>query len=186
MRESAAYMLDTSLAVRYASALYTVAKKQDSVGIVLEEMESFIAMLKQDGQLKQFFLHPAIAQAEKKQLLRELLGNRVSRLGLTFLSILVDAKRMQYIELIHETMTGLFNREQNKVKARVASVLPLDPTMQQKIKERVARYLQKEVDLEFTADPDLLGGIKLSIEDKVIDGTVLHNLKKMENKIELG
>jgi F-type H+-transporting ATPase subunit delta len=179
-------MLDTTLAARYANALYGAAKKQNNIAVVLEEIDSFINVMKQDEQLNQFFMHPAISPAEKKQLLSELLGNRMSKLCLTFLSILLDAKRMNYLGLVHETMVELFNHEQNKVKACIASVLPLDLKMQEKIQERVARYLHKEVELEFTADPDLLGGIKLTIEDKVIDGTVLHNLKKMENKIELG
>ena len=178
-------MLDRLLAVRYATALYGAAKKQGSVTTILEEVESFIYVLSQDPQLKRFFLHPAIAPVEKKNMLKDLVGNRVSALGLSFLSILLDAKRMHYLDLIHDTLVDLHNHELNKVKARVASVFPLDPALQKKIAERLARYLQKEVELEFAADPGLLGGIKLVIEDKVIDGSVLRQLKNMEQTIAL-
>ncbi|HEX7509967.1 MAG TPA: ATP synthase F1 subunit delta [Chitinivibrionales bacterium] len=179
-------MLDTTLAVRYASALYNVAQKHDSVVMVMEEMESFMLVLGQDARLKRFFLHPAIAPAEKKLLLADLVGNRLSKLSVTFLSILLDAKRMHYLDLIRDTLVTLHNRHSNKVQACVASVLPIDAALQQKIKERVARYLDKEVDLRFATDPGLLGGLKLTIEDRVIDATVLYNLKKLENKIALG
>jgi len=179
-------MLDTSLAVRYASALYNVAKKHDSVVTVMEEVESFMAVLRGDVHLERFFLHPAIPTAEKKQMLDDLVGNRLSKLCLTFMSILLDAKRMHYLYLIHETLVKLHNRQCNKVKACVASVLPIDAGLQNKIKDRVARYLEKEVEVEFVTDPGLLGGVKLTIADKVIDASVLYNLKKLETKIALG
>ena len=102
------------------------------------------------------------------------------------MSILVDEKRMNYIEMIRDTLLTQFNHEQNRVKASVASVLPISPDLQKKIRERIAAYLNKDVEIEFTSDSNLLGGVKLFIEDKVIDGSVLHNLKKLENKIALG
>jgi F-type H+-transporting ATPase subunit delta len=179
-------MLDTSLAVRYANALFSAAQEQNCVAPVLDEMESFLAMLSQDARLKKFFLHPAIAPAEKKLLLDDLVGNRLTQLGRKFLSTLLDAKRINYLELIHETTVNLNNKAQNRVRACVASVLPLDAGIKKKVQEHVERFLQKQVELDFAIDPALLGGIKLMVEDKVVDGTVLHNLKKMEQKIAVG
>jgi F-type H+-transporting ATPase subunit delta len=166
-------MLDKSLADRYARALYSVAKKQGTIVSMIEEVESFITVLEVDTQLRKFFLHPAISPSEKKQMLRELVENRISPLCLTFLSILFDAKRTNYVGLICSTVTEL-------------SVFPIDPALRQKIKERVAVYLQKEVDLEFLIDPEILGGVKLKIQDNVIDASALYKLKKIEEKISLG
>jgi ATP synthase, F1 delta subunit len=179
-------MLDKSLADRYARALYNVAKKQGAIVSVIEEVESFIKVLEVDTQLRKFFLHPAISPSEKKQMLKELVENRISPLSLTFLSILFDAKRTNYIGLICKTVAEIFDREQNRTKAQLYSVFPIDPALRQKIKERVAQYLQKEVDLEFLIDPDILGGVKLKIQDNVIDATALYKLKKIEEKISLG
>jgi ATP synthase F1 delta subunit len=179
-------MLDTSLAVRYATALYGAAKKQDSVLTVLEEIESFAGVLSRDLMLKRFFLHPAISSVEKKALLDELVGNRLSKLCVSFISILIDAQRMDYLELIKDNLVTIDNHEKNKVKAVVASVFPLPPELQRRVKESISVYLKKDVDVEFSSNPDLLGGIKIAIEDRVIDGSVLNNLKKLENKIALG
>jgi len=179
-------MLDTSLAVRYANALYSAALEKKCVPAVLDEMESFLTVLSEDAQLKKFFFHPAIAPSEKKGLLDDLVGNRLTPLGRSFLSTLLDAKRINYLALIHETFVKLNNTTHNKVRACISSVLPIDPAVRKKVKERIEHYLQKEVDLDFEIDPGLLGGIKLVVEDKVVDGSVLHNLKKMEQKIAVG
>jgi F-type H+-transporting ATPase subunit delta len=179
-------MLDTSLAVRYANALFTEAQEQNCVTAVLDEMESFLAMLSEDVRLKKLFFHPAIPPSEKKLLLDDLVGNRLTPLSRKFLSTLVEAKRVNYIETIYEMVVNLNNKAQNRVKACISSVLPLDPGVRKKVKERVEHYLGKEVDLDFAIDPALLGGIKLVVEDRVVDGTILYNLKKMEQKIAVG
>ncbi|MGB7569887.1 MAG: ATP synthase F1 subunit delta [Chitinivibrionales bacterium] len=179
-------MLDKSLAYRYARALYGVAKKQGTIVAVIEEVESFIKVLEVDSQLGKFFLHPAISPSEKKQMLKELVENRISPLSLTFLSILFDAKRTNYVGLICGTVAELYDKDRNRTRAQFFSVFPIDPALRQKIEERVAVYLQKEVDLEFLIDPDILGGVKLKISDNVIDATALYKLKKIEEKISLG
>jgi F-type H+-transporting ATPase subunit delta len=179
-------MLDTSLAVRYANALFGAAQEKNCVDAVLDEMESFLAVLTKDAQLKKFFFHPAIAPSDKKGLLDDLVGGRLTPLTRSFLSTLLDAKRISYLALIHETFVKLYNQAQNKVTARVSSVLPLDSAVQKKVKDRIEHFLQKKVDVNFDTDPGLLGGIKLVVEDKVVDGSVLHNLKKMEQKIAVG
>ena len=179
-------MLDKSLADRYARALYSVAKKQGTIVSVIEEVESFIKVMEVDTQLRKFFLHPAISPSEKKQMLRELVENRVSPLCLTFLSILFDAKRTNYVGLICSTVIELYDKDQNRTRAQLFSVFPIDPALRQKIKDRVAVYLQKEVDLDFLIDPEILGGVKLKIQDNVIDASALYKLKKIEEKISLG
>ena len=62
-------MLDKSLAVRYAAALYGAAKGQGSVETVLEEIDGFISVMSQDTRLRSFFLHPAISPSQKKDCL---------------------------------------------------------------------------------------------------------------------
>jgi F-type H+-transporting ATPase subunit delta len=179
-------MLDTSLAVRYANALFSAAREQNCVTAVLDEVGSFVDVLSKDVQLQKFFFHPAIAPSEKKSLLDDLVENRLTPLCRSFLSTLLDAKRINYLSLIYEMFVKLNNQAQNRVKACVSSVLPIDPKLQKKVKESVERYLKKEIDLEFAVDPGLLGGVKLVVEDKVVDGSILHNLKKLEQKIAVG
>ena len=179
-------MLDNSLAARYANALFIAAQEKKCIPAVLDEIGSFLSVLSKDAQLQKFFFHPAIAPAEKKSLLDDLVENRLTPLCRSFLSTLLDAKRISYLGLIYETFVKLNNQAQNRVKACVSSVLPLDTRLQKKVKERIEHYLQKEVDLEFATDPDLLGGVKLVVEDKVVDGSILYNLKKLEQKIAVG
>lgn len=179
-------MLDASLATRYANALFSTAQEQGTTTAVLEELAGLIGVVAGDLRLQKFFYHPAISPAQKKNMLDDIPGLQLTPLSRRFLSVLFDAKRIHYLGLIHETVTELFNRYNNRVRAGVTSAFPLDGALQRSVRERVEAYLGKKVDMEFTVDASLLGGIKLTVDDKVIDGSVIHNLKKLETKIALG
>lgn len=179
-------MLDTSLSARYARALYSAAAKQGAVSTVIGELGGFVKLLSGERLLKTFLFHPAISPAEKKGLLAESIGKGFSALTANFLSILLDSKRIGYLESIFLALVEKDNRNRNIVKVRVASAFPIERALLDRIGSRLASLLQKDIDLVDETDPALLGGLKVTIEDQVIDGTLRYRLKQMQEKIALG
>jgi F-type H+-transporting ATPase subunit b len=65
--------------------------------------------------------------------------------------------------------------------AEVYSALPLSESEQAVIRKEVGRKAGGDVAVSFRVDPELLGGVKIRIGDRVIDGTVagqIGNLRK--------
>lgn len=65
--------------------------------------------------------------------------------------------------------------------AEVSSALPLTPAEQQAIRTEVGRKAGAEVAVSFQVNPELLGGLKIRVGDRVIDGSVsgrMENLRK--------
>jgi F-type H+-transporting ATPase subunit delta len=179
-------MLDKSLANRYAKALYAVASERGDIASVLDEVGGFVKLIDEDDRLKKFLVHPAIPAADKKKVLAETIGSSLSATSMNCISILLDAKRIGYLGLIHATAAARYNRDRNRVTARVASAFALDAALQQKIHERLSLFLGKDIDFECAVKPDLVGGITVAVDDAVIDGSVKRSLKKMEEKLALG
>ncbi|MGD0173542.1 MAG: F0F1 ATP synthase subunit B [Anaerolineales bacterium] len=66
-------------------------------------------------------------------------------------------------------------------EAEVVSALPLTESEQSSIRAEVGRKAGAGVRITFKVDPDVLGGLKVRIGDRVIDGTVagrIDNLRK--------
>jgi F-type H+-transporting ATPase subunit delta len=179
-------MLDKSLANRYAKALYSVAGERNQIANVLEELGGFVKLVDDDVRLKKFLAHPAITAGEKKKILAETVGPRLGETVMNFISILLDAKRIGYLGLIHATAVALYNRDRNRVKALVASAFALDDALRAKLHECLAKFLGKTVDLECSVEKGLVGGITVAVDDAVIDGSVKRSFKKLEEKIALG
>jgi F-type H+-transporting ATPase subunit delta len=176
-------MLDKTLAVRYAQALYDAAANKGVLPAVLSDVAAVKQTIATDSTLRNVLFHPAIPAAEKKQLAKEIWGGSVSAICITFLYILFDAKRINYLDLIYETLSNLCDRQKNIIKARATTVFPLSPETVAKLKQALSKVMGKDVELSTDTSPEILGGIKLTIGDKVIDGSVAYNLKKLEEKV---
>ena len=131
-------------------------------------------------------MHPAIPVAEKKQLAQELWGSSISPVTMTFLHIVFDASRINYLSSISAAFSSLCSTAQNIVHAHVSTVYPLSPEMQETIRKRLASILKQDVELSTGIDPAVIGGIKLTMGDKIIDGSVAHTLKKLEERVVVG
>jgi F-type H+-transporting ATPase subunit b len=67
--------------------------------------------------------------------------------------------------------------------AEVVSALPLTETEQSSIRKEVAKRAGAEVQIAFQVDPDVLGGLKLRIGDRVVDGTVAGRIDSLRKSM---
>jgi F0F1-type ATP synthase delta subunit len=72
------------------------------------------------------------------------------------------------------------------VKARIITARAVSNELKMKIGKQVSIYLRKEADVHFDTDPEMLGGIILSVNDNMIDGSLSYQLKKMGEKMITG
>ena len=176
-------MLDKSLADRYARALYDEAEGQNVLPAVMENMAAFVSAVFSDELLRKFFCHPMIASAEKKNALDGLTGKPEIPQYRTFLEILIDSKRMNYLPLIHERLTHMYNQSRNLLVARAVTAVALPKNMLDRLKDEISRVSGKQIELINRIDPDVIGGISIALDDMVIDATTAHRLRELHNTI---
>jgi F-type H+-transporting ATPase subunit b len=67
--------------------------------------------------------------------------------------------------------------------AEVSSALPLSEAEQAAFRKEVSRTSGADVAVSFRVDPDLLGGVKIRIGDRVIDGTVAGQISSLRKSM---
>lgn len=81
--------------------------------------------------------------------------------------------------LLH--LEKIINKDRGVVVAKVWSAEGLGETMNKEITQVLAkRYRAKEIDLVENLDENLLGGIKIEVNDEVIDLTIKNKIKKLQ------
>lgn len=179
-------MLDKSLAIKYANALHSAAIAGNAVKLVQAELASLSSIIMGNGGLRSILIHPVISAQEKIDLFRSAFGGKASPLVLQFIETLLEKKRINYLELISQVFETLANVQDNKIKATITLAAATNPAMQKKMAETLTKLLKKEVDLTVETDESIIGGAKLRIADKVIDGTIAYQMHKLEEKIVYG
>ena len=74
----------------------------------------------------------------------------------------------------------LLDRRLGKVKARVSSAAPLDESQSRRLREVLERKLGKDVDVEISVDPTLLGGFVAQVGSDRYDVSLRGQLNRLE------
>ncbi len=176
-------MLKGALARRYAQALFELAVEMTVLDQIDGELRDLAKLISENDELKYLLNHPSIEVEAKKETLGKILDKSVSQVSRHFLFLLIDRRRQDLLSLIQREFSCLANEAQNIVEAKVTSATSLTANQEVKLKDVIAKLTGKNVQLTASVDSDLIGGAKLQIGDRVMDGSIATALYKMREEL---
>ena len=177
--------VDKTLADRYARALFMIAQKQNSIAVVEQELHAVQHSVRENRAFKKLLGFPNITITEKQAIVERIYGKQVSKLTLNFIGVLLQKGRIAYLDPITEKFLILCSEAQGRIDARVTTVFTLAADTQDKIRKFLSDLLHKQITLSIASDPSMLGGIRIQLGDKVLDGSVAYSLKKLKESLSI-
>jgi F-type H+-transporting ATPase subunit delta len=178
--------LVAKISLPYAEALLEVSQKSSILEKVSEDAAMINEVLSTSDNLNTFFRNPLITQESKKKVLRELFSGQVSELVLTFLLVLVDRKRIAYLSLILAKYLELVYSLESLIIAHVITSKQFSNEQEENLIEKLKSMTgNNQVKLEISVDPKLIGGFIIKIGSKVIDISLLGQLKEIGSFLEV-
>ena len=177
-------MAELTVEITYGKALFEAATDRNKVNAILEELKEISAIFQKNPDFDEFFSTPVISGSEKKQVVEQVFGDRISQEALNFLMVLIDKRRMTSFNRIVKEYQKLINQDHGISLGTVFSVEPLTDIQLSSFEEKTSKLLQKNVKLVNKTDVSLLGGIKIFIEGKIIDASIRKQLQDLEGRIK--
>ena len=177
-------MPDLRVADRYARALLEAARERDVVEAVAESMDGILATVKDRADLAIFIESPQVATQEKKDLLQAVFGEHIEPVLLHFVYLLIDKDRIEHFRTIAGEYDRLMEFERGIVRAQVTTAIELAADLEEQLNARLNARTGFKVILEKRVDPAVIGGVKVVLEDYVLDGTVRTNLDLLRKTLE--
>jgi F-type H+-transporting ATPase subunit delta len=176
-----------ALANRYARALADVTTKAGaavSPEKVTGELGDFLAALDASADLRHALASPAIPNKSKKALVRHL-GERLGLSAITrnFLLVVVDHRRTGMLHEMLAAFQAQLDERLGVARAEVAASQPVEDDQRAAIAERLGRLIGKQVRLNITIDPSLLGGAVARVGSTIFDGSLSGQLRALERKL---
>jgi F-type H+-transporting ATPase subunit delta len=174
-------MKSRDVAQSYAQALYELGAEAN----VLEKIETeFLQVVRatEESGFDKFLLHPLIPNAEKINALDEFYGDVATPL-LNLLKLLVERNRTKLLNYIYEEFLAMRQLKDRVLVATVFSPFELKANLQQEIQTRMAQLTGLNVKLDARVDASMLGGLRLQIGDKVLDGSLDAQLERLKEAI---
>ncbi len=176
-------MRNIRAARRYARAVLADAERDNLIGVVSGDLETVGRLVRDSREFRRLITSPVVSAEKKMRILDELLGPRLCKETMAFLHMLVNKHREPLLADIIDQFASLRNEKLGIVAVEVMSAVALTPSQEQALSERLERYTQKKVQTHYSLDPALRGGMVVRIGDTVLDGSVIHQLALLRERL---
>jgi len=174
-------MLAKSIGKKYARALYETAEGKNSVELCRSALFDFTAALGKEAFAA--FKNPAISLKEKQKVLRktfELHKSPAPEELINFLCLLIEKKRFDFLPEIREGFESIYDAKHGIREAEVKSAFPMPEEQQLKIKQSLEKKYNSKFILEYSVEPELIGGLVITMGSEMIDGSLKSRLLKVK------
>ena len=168
---------------RYAESLFDLAKEENKVTQYLDDIKLVGEVLGSDPQIVQFFNHVLIENEKKIQLLDQSFKGNVDQYVLNFLKLLVQSRRIRYIDDIVKSYIKLSNQYLGIEEGTIYTPYKLTDQQIQDIEKAISKKENKKVTLKLSIDSSLLGGIKVQIANRIYDGTIKNKVEMLKKEL---
>ena len=164
----------------YAKALFDIGLQTGTVGEIYDDLQAaYNALNGLDADLRTFFNLPQFRRDEKRRIINLAFEGKVCRPVLGLLHVLVEKRRETLLDNVVEEFGRYRDQHEGRVRARVVTARKLDDDLLDALRLAIEQRTQKAVDLTETIDPEVLGGLRVNVGDRVLDGTLRRSLQDM-------
>ena len=176
-------MRDRKVAIRYAEALLLATREAGLVAGCAESYAGLLDAVAGNRDLATFLHSPQVATQEKKDLLKKLFGTRIEPLLLDFFYLLLDRNRLDSVRDIGEVFAELVEADQGITRAGVVTAVVMPDDLEARLRVKLESLTGKSVILEKKVDPAVIGGVCVTLGDRILDGTVRTNLDRLRKTL---
>jgi ATP synthase, F1 delta subunit len=171
------------VAKRYASALVGVAKELGRIDEVQQELLKVGAEFKNYPALNQVMNSPIVKPTQKKEILKALAPKlSLSPTVVNLLQLMIDQDRLSALPVLVLIYRDQADEVLGRVRVQVKSATPLG-AHEQRLKSVLEKSLKKEILMEFSVEPQILGGLVVRVKDQVFDASLKRELERLREKI---
>lgn len=178
----------SAAARRYADALMeSVANHSpEAQASAAEELGRLSTTVEEVFDLKNALENPSYSSEERRRVLDAVMEQlEVSDRIQNFARLIVDRGRASELKAIAATFSGLLDERAGRVKAHVSSAQPLSDGDAQQIREALEQRIGKNVDIELSVNPELIGGIRAQVGTIVYDGSIRAQLDRLKETLSV-
>lgn len=166
-----------TIARPYAEALFQLSRAD--LGATQGWLDG-LAQLASDASLLQLAGNPKVGAEQVFGLMAEAMGQGLPQAGQNFLRTVIDNGRLAVLPEIAQQYRTLANSVSGTADALIQSALPLDDAALQALVATLEKRFGRKLQATLQVEPSLIGGVRVSVGDEVLDTSVKARLEQMQ------
>jgi F-type H+-transporting ATPase subunit delta len=180
-------VIQRKIARRYAKALMNIGQEDGNYETYCEELDAFTSLFQREGKLRGVLINPTFDIPQRQGIIEEI-GKRLrlSPITINFLHLLVEKNRMRYLPDITALYLELVDEEAGRARVHLVTAHDLSKKKLKELTQGLEGLVGKQVIMEVTTDPSLIGGVVATIGGKVYDGSIKTQLERLKGTLAKG
>jgi len=173
----------STVARPYAEAVFRLAEAAGALG-KWSEMLAELAQVSADERVRAAVADPKRTDAQIAWLFISILSGKLTGDAENFVRVLAENARLNLLPQIREQFEALKNEREGVVEVEVQSAFELSETQLGDLVRRLEKKTGRKVRASVSVDRELIGGVKIVLGDKVIDGSARAQLGALETALK--
>lgn len=175
----------STIARPYAEAVFKLADAQGKLADWSAALANLSAVAA-DKRIRTAIGDPNLPAAKAAGLFISILAGKLPGDGENFVRLLAENGRLDVLTEISARYEALKNERESVIEAEVHSAFEMDAGQVADLVARLEKKTGRKVKARVSVDKALIGGVKVVIGDKVIDGSARAQLAALENALKAG
>ena len=172
--------IQASLSGRYATALFDLARDGKVIDAVSASLQTLKSALADSDVFRRLIASPLVSREEAmKAVAAAAAAMSLDPLTTNFLGVLAQNRRLGQLGAVIRAFGQLAARHRGETTAEVTSAHPLSATQVKALKAKLKTQLARDVAVDLTVDPSILGGLIVKIGSRQIDSSIRSKLNTL-------
>jgi F-type H+-transporting ATPase subunit delta len=170
----------SGVALRYASALFELAREANAVDAISGELSRFSQMIEGSEDLRRLIRNPVFTAEEQSGAIGAILDKAgLSGLGANFIRLVASKRRLFALPDMIRSYQELVSDSKGIVRAQVVLAEEPSDKVMSEIKAALRDVAKADVDLDVKIDPSLIGGLIVKMGSRMVDASVRTKLNSI-------
>jgi F-type H+-transporting ATPase subunit delta len=177
--------IQASLAGRYATALFELARDERQLEAVGTNLAALRDGLRESADLRELTTSPLIGREDALKAVKAVAASMgLDPITANFLGVMAQNRRLSQLGAVIRFFNLLAAAHRGETTAEVVSARPLDDDQVAALKGNLTSRLGRNVAVDLTVDPTILGGLVVKIGSQQIDGSIRTKLNNLASAMK--
>lgn len=167
----------------YSNLLNDAVNTFEDFNGVNSGLENFSIVLKGDLAINTFFKSKTIEVSEKISLFEKAVASSMNAILVEVLKVVIENDDTNLIQDISKNFTLLSKKKLNIAFVEVVSSFDMDNNQKDDITSSLSELVNKKINIDFNVDKNLIGGLKIKVDDTLYDSSLQTKLENAKSKL---
>lgn len=177
--------ISRGIAARYATAVFELAKEDNSIKALEGDVATLAAALDDSAELRDFIASPVSSREEMEAVIGAVAKKaKLSATVSNALATMAQNRRLFALPQLIAALEDMLAEERGEVTAEVTTAKALTKAQETKLAKTLKETFGKDVKINSAVDESIIGGLIVKVGSKMIDTSIASKLNSLQNAMK--